>query len=92
VAYDSSKDEVLWEGEKKEYKPKATLHAAVKSYQGGQPKLMLIEQGEGYNGKEYSGMILKRQGIEDIDMVLQMLQDGKVELEKALEKWERKKK
>jgi hypothetical protein len=82
--YDPIEDKVLWESEAIEFKPQATVRAQVKQYKKGTPKLLLVEEGTGYNGKQYSGYILKRLEIERIDQVLELLQVGKEKLKEIL--------
>lgn len=91
MAYDSSKDKILWESNKYDFKPKATLHAAIKSYDDGEPKLTIVEEGEGFGGKPYSNMLLKRVGIEDIETIKELLDLGNVLLEEKYQEWFKKK-
>lgn len=90
MAYKPDEDEVIWESEPVQFKPKATLRAQIKSYQNSIPKLILVEQGEGFGGKKYSGMILKRVAITGVDQVMELLEIGKAELIEVLKTWEKK--
>jgi len=90
MAYKPDEDIILWESEPVQFKPKATLRAQIKTYQNSIPKLILVEQGEGYGGKMYSGMILKRVEVTAVDQVVELLKIGKEELIKVLETWEKK--
>jgi len=81
AGYKPELDKVLWESDPVEFKPKATLRAKIKSYNGGEPKVMLIEDGEGYSGKNYSGTLMKRVGIEDISLVFDLLQKAQPKLD-----------
>lgn len=91
MTYDKDKDVIIWAGEKREFKPKATIQAQIKQYQNGEPKLILVEEGEGFRGRNYSGYILKRIGIEDVDMVLDMIKEAHEELRKLHVNWEKSK-
>jgi hypothetical protein len=82
--YKPEEDVILWESETFSFKPAATLKAQVKKYKNGIPKLLLVEEGIGFNKKPYSGYILKRLEIERLDLVIQLLTTGKAALEKIV--------
>lgn len=90
MAYKPEDDKILWESEPVQFKPKATLKAQIKSYRDSIPKLILVEEGEGFGGKPYSGMILKRVEITALDQVMELLQIGKEQLQEVLKTWEKK--
>lgn len=90
MAYKPDEDKILWESDPVQFKPRATLRAQIKSYQQSIPKLILVEQGEGFGGKQYSGMILKRVEITGVDQVMDLLKIGKEQLLEVLKTWEKK--
>lgn len=92
MAYKPDEDKILWESEPLQFKPKATLRAQIKTYQNSIPKLILVEQGEGFGGKQYTGMILKRVEITGVDQVMELLKIGKTQLIEVLKTWEKKEK
>jgi len=79
--YLPEEDEILWESEPIEHKAKANLKAAIKRYKKGPPKLLLIEEGEGFGGKRYGSTFLKRVDFEDIKHVLKLIEIGQKQLE-----------
>ena len=88
AGYSPEDDEILWESEPVQHKAKATLKAAIKCYKKGPPKLLLIEEGEGYGGKRYGSTFLKRVDLEDIKHVLELLSKGQGQLEIAVKEQE----
>jgi hypothetical protein len=82
--YDNSKDEILWESAATDFKPKAIIKAVIKRYNGGTPKLLLVEEGIGHHTKNYTGAVLKRLEIERIDTIIDLLIKGREELKKVL--------
>lgn len=89
--YLPEEDKILWSSEKRQFKPEAMLCAQIKSYKGGQPKVMLVEDGVGFSGRDYSGFILKRVYLEDLDLVLDLLNQAKPVLEHWNELYKMKK-
>jgi len=93
MPYNPEDDEILWESaEPIQHKPKAVLKAAIKRYKKGPPKLLLIEDGEGFGGKRYGSTFLKRVDLQDIEYVLELIADGKKHLKainEAIEKEEK---
>lgn len=82
--YDPSQDKILWESEPVQFKPQATVKAQIKQYQNNSPKLLIVEEGVGFSKKAYSGYILKRLEIERIDLVIELLTQGKQQLKDLL--------
>jgi len=82
--YKKEEDKILWESESIQFKPKATVKAQIKQYQDNSPKLLIVEEGEGFGGKTYSGYIIKRLEIERIDLVIELLREGQVKLTEML--------
>ena len=77
MKYDPKLDETLWMSEKYEFKPTATIHAEIRRYKKGNPKVLILEEGTGFNGKPYKGTLLRRVGSVDIDAVLGFLTEAK---------------
>ena len=89
--YNPDDDKILWESEPVQFKPKATLKVQIKSYKGSIPKIILVEEGEGWGGKEYSGYILKRVEMDGLQQVMELLEKGKVPLQSLTQDWHTKK-
>jgi len=89
--YNPDDDKILWESEPVQFKPKAVLKVQVKSYKGSIPKIILVEEGEGWGGKEYSGYILKRVELDGLQQVMELLEKGKGPLETWTQEWHIKK-
>ncbi len=89
--YNPEDDKILWESEPIQFKPKATLKVQVKSYKGSVPKIILVEEGEGFGGKQYSGYILKRVELDGLAQVEDLLRHGRDPLEKLTLEWRMKK-
>lgn len=87
MPYESDKDQVVWAGLKRDYKPKATIQPQIKSYNNGEPKLTLVEEGIGYNGKTYTGFILKRANLDDVKSILEMIDEALPELKRRHNDW-----
>ncbi len=77
AGYDATKDVLIWESDTIDFKAKATLRVQIKRYNNGTPKLLLLEHGEGYNGKDYSATFLKRVDFENLTDVIQLLNNAK---------------
>ncbi len=89
--YRPEEDKILWESEPIQFKPKATLKVQVKSYLGSIPKIILVEEGEGFGGKIYSGYILKRVELNGYQQVMDLLQKGLDPLKELTSEWRMKK-
>lgn len=82
--YIAADDKILWQSEPLPFKPNATIRAQVKQYQNNSPKLLLVEEGIGFQKKAYNGYIIKRLELERIGLVIELLQQGQEELKRIL--------
>ncbi len=89
--YNPDDDKILWESDPIQFKPKATLKVQVKSYKGSIPKIILVEEGEGFGGKQYSGYILKRVELNGLQQVMDLLEKGRTPLQSLTLEWQIKK-
>ncbi len=91
MKYDKEADEVLWTSREIPYKPQASIHAEIKQYKGGIPKVTIIEAGVGFRGRPYTGAILKRIDIKDVEIINILLMEATPPLKNAIDTWEKQK-
>lgn len=82
MPYEPEKDVILWSSEKIEYTPTSTIQAQIKQYNGGIPKLLIVQEGKGHRGKEFSGYLVKRLELDRLDLFMDLLKEGRDELTK----------
>jgi hypothetical protein len=81
AGYDQSKDNVLWKSEEKDYSGNSKVFAQVVSYNGGEKKLTILQEGVGsFNNKHYVAPILKRVTSEELQLIIELLLQGKEKL------------
>jgi hypothetical protein len=91
MVYTPEDDEILWESENLQHKAKACMRAIIKRYKGGPPKLQIIEDGDGYQGRRYQGILVKRVDSENLQHLNQLLALGGARLLVLEEKYKEEK-
>lgn len=79
--YDPEVDVIIWESDKVDYKPNATIQAQVRRYKEGQPKLVIIEEGVGFKEKPYTKSLCTRMDTDLLEKMLNLIQLSKPHLE-----------
>jgi len=88
MKYDKEADETIWTSREISFKPQASLHAEIKQYKKGEPKVTIIEAGIGFRSRPYAGALLKRVGRGDIEKIITLLTEAKRPLNDAIDEWE----
>lgn len=91
ASYDKKDDKGLWSSREIPFKPQASIHAEIKQYKNGEPKVTIIEVGVGFRGRSYTGAILKRVSFGDLEKIITLLEESKGPLQDAISEWEKTK-
>lgn len=90
MAYKADLDKTLWETDPVEFKPQSTIKIEIKSYDGGEPKIQITEEGIGWQNKPFTSPLLKRVNFDDYVTIVEMLQEQRDKFEELTIDWHEK--